>query len=115
MSAIEKLKAATSALAGIPVKIESEALGEVWVKPAISCAKANEIQNLKHEKGLVHGLALEVIYRAQDKDGKALFERTDLTTIMQEIDADILSGIYNDMKVAIYEGKSTAAMSSTSS
>jgi hypothetical protein len=115
MSAIDKLVTATNALAEVQIKVEDEHLGTIYVKPAISCAKANEIQNVKEAEGKIKGICLEVIYRVCDESGAPMFQKADLVKMMQEIDGDIITGIYLAMKAEIYSGKSTAATSSTTS
>jgi hypothetical protein len=113
MSAMDTLKAATAALAGTNLKIENETLGVIYVKPALSCGTANEIQNVKASEGTIKGICLEVVYRAVDENGAALFKKTDVITMMAEIDSEAITGIYMDMKAAIFAGKSTPATSST--
>lgn len=112
MSAINKLKSATAAIAGLTVEIDNEHLGKIKVKAAISCAKAGEIQATRDTDGQMKAICLEVIHRCTDENDKPLFTKNDIITMMAEIDSEILTGLFLEIKGAIFEGKSTPATSS---
>ena len=112
MSAIKKLQSATAAISGLCVEVENEHLGKIKVKPAISCAKAQEIQEAKREQGVFNGICLELVYRCMNPDGSPMFNKIDIVTMMAEIDSDALMGVFIQVSNAVHEGKSTAATSS---
>ena len=112
MSAIKKLQSATAAISGLTVEIDNEHLGKVRVKAAISCAKAGEIQATRDTDGQMKAICLEVVYRCTDENEKPLFSKADIVTMMAEIDSEVLTGLFLEIKEAIFEGKSTTATSS---
>ncbi len=113
MSAISKMVSATSAIAGIEIEIENDVLGKIKVKPAISCAKAGEIREEAKTKGLVASMCLELFYRCTDLDGKPLFTKPDLQTMLIEVDSTVMTELYNQVLESVYAGKSTAAKPSS--
>lgn len=108
MSALEKLKSATAALAAVDVEIENEHLGKVKVKPAISCVKAAKIQERKNTKGQMEAICLELAIRCTDQNDQPLFQEGDIVAMMNEVDSDVLTGLFIQVKDALFEGKSTA-------
>lgn len=66
---------------------------DAFVKPGINLHQLGEIMELSQSGKMAEAMALTLIYRLIDEDGKPLFRKADRTELMRSVDPDVLARI----------------------
>jgi hypothetical protein len=72
----------------------------VFFRPATSFAQEQNVIKLHSEGKMVEALVETLINRACDADGKRLFKLADKTTLMNEVDPQVILKVVNAMNGA---------------
>jgi hypothetical protein len=73
---------------------------QVYFRPVTTFAKLQEITKYYDEGKMQEGLAMGIIMRALDKDGKPMFNKNNMPELMNEVDPKILYKIADAMASA---------------
>jgi len=99
LSVLEKAKAHYSAkLSAEPRALEVPEWGTtVYIRPGISLANLGEIMELANGGKTAEAMALTLIHRLVDEDGKAIFRKVERIELMRSVDPDVLSRIVSEI------------------
>ena len=99
MSILEKAKAHYKAkLSAEPKSLNvPEWDCEVFIKPGISLHSLGEIMELAQSGKTAEAMALTLIHRLIDADGKPIFRKVERTELMRSVDPDVLSRIVGEI------------------
>ena len=67
---------------------------ECFIKPSMSLQRLGEIMEAA-DGNPAEAMALTVIYRLVDGDGKAIFKKSDKMDLLKSVDPDVLTSIVN--------------------
>lgn len=100
MSALDKAKAhyrevVSGGLQG-PISVPEWDL-EIYYKPSANFHEQGQILELMNAGKVAEGLVTALILRARDADGKLLFKKADKTTLIREVDANVIANIIKAM------------------
>jgi len=70
---------------------------EAFIKPGINLHQLGEIMELSQSNKTAEAMALTLIYRLIDGDGKPLFRKADRTELMKSVDPDVLARIVGEI------------------
>ena len=70
---------------------------EVYYKPSLNLRQQQEILSLNSRDKAAEAIAMTMILRALDVDGKPLFRKIELSEIMRGVDPDIVARIVTEM------------------
>lgn len=101
MNPIDKAKAhfrdrMTDSLKG-PIPVPEWGI-DVYFRNVNNLQQEAEIVKLQQEGKTVESLALSLILRAKDENGKALFQRGNKTELMTQVDPEVILRVLSDMK-----------------
>lgn len=68
-----------------------------YAKPGINLHQLGEIMELSQSGKLAEAMALTLIYRLIDEDGKPLFKKAERTEIMRGVDPDVLARVVGEI------------------
>jgi len=99
MSVLEKAKSHYKAkLTADPAPISiREWETEAFIKPGINLHQLGEIMELSQSGKTAEAMALTLIYRLIDEDGKPIFRKADRTELMKSVDPDVLARIVGEI------------------
>lgn len=99
MSVLEKAKSHYKAkLTAEPTPISiKEWETEAFIKPGINLHQLGEIMELSQSGKTAEAMALTLIYRLIDEDGKPIFRKADRTELMRSVDPDVLARIVGEI------------------
>jgi Asp-tRNA(Asn)/Glu-tRNA(Gln) amidotransferase B subunit len=102
MSILEKAKSHYQAkLHAEPSKIQiPEWDTEAYIKPAINLHQLGEIMELSQSGKTAEAMALTLIYRLIDDEGKPIFRKAEKTDLMRSVDPDVLARIVGDINAS---------------
>ena len=102
MSILEKAKSHYQAkLHAEPKKLEiPEWDTEAYIKPAINLHQLGEIMELSQSGKTAEAMALTLIYRLIDDEGKPIFRKAEKTDLMRSVDPDVLARIVGDINAS---------------
>lgn len=69
----------------------------VYIKPGISLASLGEIMELANSGKTAEAMALTLIHRLIDEDGKPVFRKVERLELMKSVDPDVLSRIVSEI------------------
>lgn len=72
----------------------------VYIKPGINLHQLGEIMELSQSGKLAEAMALTLIYRLIDENGKPLFRKAERVEIMRSVDPDVLARVVADINEA---------------
>ena len=79
-------------------KLEVPEWGEtVYVKPGINLQSLGEIMHAANNGKAAEAMALTLIYRLVDIEGRPIFKKVDKTELMRHVDPDVMARIVNDI------------------
>jgi Asp-tRNA(Asn)/Glu-tRNA(Gln) amidotransferase B subunit len=70
---------------------------EAFIKPGINLHQLGEIMELSQSGKTAEAMALTLIYRLIDDDGKPIFKKLDRTELMKSVDPDVLARIVGEI------------------
>lgn len=73
---------------------------KVYIKPGISLLALGEIMQQAQNGNAAEAMALTVIHRLIDGDGKPVFKKSERAEIMRSVDPDILARIVSEINEA---------------
>lgn len=99
MSVLEKAKSHYRAkLTAEPQKIEIPEWGTTaYIKPSINLSQLGEIMELSQNGKTAEAMALTLIYRLIDEEGKPVFRKPDRQELMRSVDPDVLARIVGEI------------------
>jgi Asp-tRNA(Asn)/Glu-tRNA(Gln) amidotransferase B subunit len=99
MSVLEKAKGHYKAkLSAEPQKIEiPEWDTTAYIKPSINLSQLGEIMELSQNGKTAEAMALTLIYRLIDEEGKTIFRKLDRQELMRSVDPDVLARIVGEI------------------
>jgi hypothetical protein len=102
MSVLDKAKSHyKSKLTAEPQKIDiPEWDTTVYIKPAINLHQLGEIMELSQSGKTAEAMALTLIYRLIDEDGKAIFRKPDRQELMRSVDPDTLARVVGEINAS---------------
>ena len=71
-----------------------------FIKPGINLHQLGEIMELSQSNKTAEAMALTMIYRLLDDDGKPLFRKSDRTELMKSVDPDVLARIVGEINAS---------------
>ena len=66
---------------------------EAFIKPSLSLQRLGEIMECANGGNPAEAMALTVIYRLVDADGKPLFRKSDKTELLKSLSPDVITNI----------------------
>lgn len=102
MSILEKAKSHYQAkLHAEPKKLEIPEWDTVaYIKPSMNLSQLGEIMELSQSGKTAEAMALTLIYRLTDDEGKHLFRKPDRIDLMKQVDPDVLARIVGEINGA---------------
>jgi len=99
MSVLDKAKGHyKTLLSADPVKIEiPEWETTAYAKPGINLAQMGEILELSQNGKTAEAMAMTLIYRLVDEDGKPIFRKAEKTELMRHVDPDVLARVVGEI------------------
>jgi len=99
MSILEKAKSHYQAkLHAEPKKLAIPEWDTVaYIKPSMNLSQLGEIMELSQSGKTAEAMALTLIYRLVDDEGKHLFRKPDRTDLMKQVDPDVLARIVGEI------------------
>jgi len=73
---------------------------DAFIKPGINLHQLGEIMELSQSGKTAEAMALTLIYRLVDDDGKAIFKKLDKTELMKSVDPDVLARIVGEINAS---------------
>ena len=73
---------------------------EAFIKPGINLHQLGEIMELSQSGKTAEAMALTLIYRLIDDDGKAIFKKLEKTELMKSVDPDVLARIVGEINAS---------------
>ena len=70
---------------------------DAFVKPGINLSQLGEIMELSQNGKTAEAMALTLIYRLIDSDGKFIFRKPDRTELMKSVDPDVLARVVGEI------------------
>jgi Asp-tRNA(Asn)/Glu-tRNA(Gln) amidotransferase B subunit len=70
---------------------------EVFIKPGISLQSLGEIMELAQSGKTAEAMALTLIHRLIDVDGKPIFRKVERSELMRSVDPDVLSRLVGEI------------------
>ncbi len=102
MSILEKAKSHYQAkLHAEPKKLDIPEWDTVaYIKPSMNLSQLGEIMELSQSGKTAEAMALTLIYRLIDDEGKHLFRKPDRIDLMKQVDPDVLARIVSEINSA---------------
>jgi Asp-tRNA(Asn)/Glu-tRNA(Gln) amidotransferase B subunit len=69
----------------------------VYIKPGINLQHLGEIMQAASSGKSAEAMALTLIYRIMDEEGKPLFKKVDKLELMRHVDPDVMAEIVNNI------------------
>lgn len=102
MSILEKAKSHYQAkLHAEPKKLDIPEWDTVaYIKPSMNLSQLGEIMELSQSGKTAEAMALTLVYRLIDDEGKHLFRKPDRIDLMKQVDPDVLARIVSEINSA---------------
>ena len=99
MSILEKAKGHYQAkLHAEPQKIEIPEWDTVaYIKPSLNLSQLGEIMELSQSGKTAEAMAMTLIFRLVDDEGKPLFRKPDKNELMRHVDPDVLARVVSEI------------------
>jgi hypothetical protein len=99
MSVLEKAKSHYQAkLHAEPQKIEIPEWDTVaYIKPSLNLSQLGEIMELSQSGKTAEAMAMTLIFRLVDGDGKPLFRKPEKIDLMRSVDPDVLARVVSQI------------------
>jgi len=83
----------------LPISIPEWELS-AFIKPGINLNQLGEIMELSQSGKTAEAMALTMIYRLIDDDGKPVFRKAEKTELMRSVDPDVLARIVGEINMS---------------
>lgn len=99
MSILEKAKSHYQAkLHAEPQKIEIPEWDTVaYIKPSLNLSQLGEIMELSQSGKTAEAMAMTLIFRLIDQEGKPLFRKPEKVDLMRSVDPDVLARVVSEI------------------
>ena len=68
-----------------------------YIKPSINLSQLGEIMELSSSGKTAEAMALTLIFRLVDEEGKPLFRKPDRVDLMRQVDPDVLARVVGEI------------------